>query len=73
MLVAVTVALETLIETMVVADCGMIVAEPEVAADCREDAAASSCSGGGARKVSFVGLSQDSFVPQQAHKPVLEL
>lgn len=51
----------------------MIVADREVVVDDCVDAAASNCSGGGARKVSFVGLSQDSFVPQQAHKSVLEL
>ncbi len=62
-LVAVTVALEMPVEMLV---------EAVLVADC-EDAAASSCWGGGARKVSFVGLSQAVLVPQQAHRLVLEL
>ena len=61
-LVDVTVALEMLVEMLV---------EAVVIADC-EDAAASSCWGGGARNVSFVGLLQ-AVVPQQAHRFVLEL
>ena len=70
MLDTVTVALETLDEAAVVFGCE----EDATAliADC-EDAAASSCSGAGARNVSFVGSPQAVFVPQQAHKFVVEL
>ena len=63
MLATVAVALEMLVEMPV---------EAAVVADC-EDAAASSCWGEGARNVSFVGLSQASYVPQQAHRFVLLL
>ena len=69
-LVAVTVALETLIEPAVVAGCWDGAAA--FVADC-EDAAASNCWGGEARNVSFVGLLQALVVRQQAHRFVLEL
>ena len=67
MLVAVTVALEMLVEML-----DEILVEAVVIAAC-EDAAASSCWGGRARNVSFVGLLQVVGVPQQAHRLVLEL
>ena len=66
-LVSVTVALELLVEMLI-----EMLVEVVVVADC-EDAAASSCWGGGARNVSFVGWLQPVRVPQQAHRLVLKL
>lgn len=64
MLVGIVAILKTLVEMAVGADCED--------ADC-EDTAASSCWGGPAKNVSFVGLLQASYLPQQAHKFVVEL